>query len=149
MVHGNQGSFKGDWLNAGVPMPPPPGLSFWVWSLQLMLPQERPKMVLETKSYPNSFFNGFGPRFCTISGSRITPKSIQDQFDTSKTSQEAPKTDFGAPKTRPKAFDSAPRRLPNGVLEAPKRLLVRLLDRLRHQQEGFLTIQTHSDVSLS
>ena len=79
-------------------------------------------------------------------GFKMIPKSIQDRFDTSKGSQEASKTDFRALKSRPKAFDSAPRSLPKGVLEAPKRLLVRLLDRLRHHQEGFITIQTHSDL---
>ena len=96
----------------------------------------------------SSLFSPLGWTLASISASKITPKSIQDHFDTSKSSQEAPKTDFGAPKSRPKAFDSAPRSLPKGVLEAPKRLLVRLLDRVRHHQEGFITIQTHSDLSL-
>ena len=96
----------------------------------------------------SSFFSPLGWTLAPISASKITPKSIQDRFDTSKGSQEASKTDFRALKSRPKAFDSAPRRLPKGVLEAPKRLLAWLLDRLRHQQ-GFITSQTHSDLSLS
>ena len=77
--------------------------------------------------------------------SQTASKSIHDRFDASKSSWDALKTDFGAPKSRPDAFNSVPR----GFQKTSWRILSRLLDRLSHQQEGFITIQVRSDLFLS
>ena len=59
---------------------PPPGTSFWVLSLRLKLPQERPRMVPKTRSCPDSFSYGFEPLLQEIFGAQIAPKSVQDSY---------------------------------------------------------------------